>query len=274
VAEAQLKIYYLRHAESGANVVPQWQDKPKSEWPAYVGNADSFSPTGEQQVRAVADKLKPYHFDFIAVSPLWRTRHTILPYLQASNLHAEIWPELQEFGYDRENIYATNLPPPALKIFSEGKPIVLPENERPYFSLRQDASKRLKIRADKKENAADCIAALQHAIRLIKERYSGQNKSILLVGHGNSGAVLLHLLTQGKFEPKESIKNTGIWMVEEQTGGSFKPIRYNDRAFMLGMITDANHHWGNRELATRSRGIPDNGDTPLGSLVQSWESKP
>ena len=230
VAEAQLKIYYLRHAESGANVVSQWQDKPKSEWPAYVGNADSFSPTGEQQVRAVVEKLKRYDFDFIAVSPLWRTRHTIIPYLQAVNLHAEIWPELQESGYDRENIYATNLPPPAPGIFSEGKPIVLPENEKSSFSLRQDAFKRLKIRVDKKENAADCIAALQHVIRLIKERYSGQKKSILLVGHGNSGAVLLHLLTQGKFEPKESIKNTGIWMVEEQTDGSFKPIRYNDQA--------------------------------------------
>jgi broad specificity phosphatase PhoE len=230
VAEAQLKIYYLRHAESGANVLPQWQDKPKSEWPAYVGNADSFSPTGEQQMRAVADKLKPYHFDFIAVSPLWRTRQTILAYLQASNLQAEIWPELQAFGYDKENIYASNLPPPGPGIFSDGKPIVLPENEKPYFSLRQDAFRRLKIRTDKKENAADCIAALQPAIHLIKERYSGQDKSILLVGHGNSGAVLLHLLTKGKFERKQSIKNIGIWMVEEQNDGSFKPISYNDRA--------------------------------------------
>ena len=178
----------------------------------------------------MAEKLKPYHFDFIAVSPLWRTRHTILPYLQTSNLHADIWPELQEFSYDPENIYAANLPSPAPRIFSEGKPIVLPENEKPYLLLRQDTFKRLKIRADKKESAADCIAALQDAIRLIKERYSGQNKSILHVGHGNSGAVLLHLLTQGKFEPKESIKITGIWMVEEQTDGSFKPIRYNYRA--------------------------------------------
>ncbi len=41
VANAGLKIYYIRHAEGGHNLKKAWKVKgiPKSEWPAYVGNA-------------------------------------------------------------------------------------------------------------------------------------------------------------------------------------------------------------------------------------------
>src|SRR5689334_55169 len=81
-AQAGLKIYYLRHAEYGGNVVAEWKDKPKDQWPAYVGRGDMFTPKGKEQVQALTQKLlKNYHFDFIAVSPAWRTRNTIAPYL-------------------------------------------------------------------------------------------------------------------------------------------------------------------------------------------------
>lgn len=36
--------------------------------------------TGETQVPNIPVKLKPYHFDFIAVSPIGRTRQTIPTY--------------------------------------------------------------------------------------------------------------------------------------------------------------------------------------------------
>jgi hypothetical protein len=94
-----LRVYFVRHAEAGHNVVKEWKDKPKSEWPAYVGNANMFSPRGEQQAEALIEKLRPIHFDFIAACPYWRTRHTILPYLKATGQKAELWPELEETSH-------------------------------------------------------------------------------------------------------------------------------------------------------------------------------
>src|SRR4051812_2702415 len=98
-ARAGLKVYYLRHAEYGGNVVKQWQDKPKDQWPAYVGRGDMFTPKGKEQVEALTKKLVAnFHFDFIAVSPAWRTRNTIAPYLKQAGMTAGIWPELQGFN--------------------------------------------------------------------------------------------------------------------------------------------------------------------------------
>ena len=62
-SEAGLKIYFLRHAEGGHNVVEDWKDVPKDQWPAYVGNENMFTPKGGKQAAAVPAKLAPYHFD-------------------------------------------------------------------------------------------------------------------------------------------------------------------------------------------------------------------
>ncbi|MEI6082676.1 MAG: histidine phosphatase family protein [Verrucomicrobiota bacterium] len=92
VAQANLKIYYLRHAEAGHNVVAKFVASgiPTNEWPVWVGHTDMFTPEGEAQVRGVTTNLLAYKFDFIAVSPTWRTRQTIFPYLQATGRTAEI----------------------------------------------------------------------------------------------------------------------------------------------------------------------------------------
>ncbi|HVO78417.1 MAG TPA: histidine phosphatase family protein, partial [Candidatus Bathyarchaeia archaeon] len=97
-SDAGLKVYYLRHAEGGHNVVKEWANVPKEQRPDYVGNANVFTPKGKEQVVAATEKLQKYHFDFIAVSSMWRTRNTVLPYLKAIGTKGEIWPELHEFG--------------------------------------------------------------------------------------------------------------------------------------------------------------------------------
>lgn len=83
-AEAGLKIYYMRHAEAGHNVKKDWEKKqiPKAEWPDYIGNSKMFTPTGEEQLITSTEKLKKLKFDFIATSPMWRARNTVLPYLK------------------------------------------------------------------------------------------------------------------------------------------------------------------------------------------------
>ena len=95
-ADAGLKIFYIRHAEGGHNVKSDWEKKgiPEADWPAYVGNPDMFTPKGLKEVEAATEKLKRYQFDFIATSPMWRVRHTIIPYLKETGQKAEVWPEL------------------------------------------------------------------------------------------------------------------------------------------------------------------------------------
>src|SRR5512133_62774 len=97
-SEAGLKIYYIRHAEGGHNVVKEWQNVPKAQWPDYVGNGNVFTPKGKTQVVTATEKLQKYRFDFIGVSSMWRTRNTVLPYLKAAGVKGEIWPELHEFA--------------------------------------------------------------------------------------------------------------------------------------------------------------------------------
>tara|TARA_R110002073_G_scaffold43606_4_gene121597 strand:- start:17892 stop:18329 length:438 start_codon:yes stop_codon:yes gene_type:complete len=87
--ESGLKIFYIRHAEGGHNVAADWADVPKDKWPAYVGDPDVFTPEGKAQQAAVAGKLTKYDFDFIATSPMWRCRNTILPYLKETESKAE-----------------------------------------------------------------------------------------------------------------------------------------------------------------------------------------
>lgn len=237
-AQAGLKIYYLRHGETGANAEYEWRDKgvPRDQWPSYVGNAGVFSPRGEEQVKAVPDKLKNHTFDFIAVSPLWRARNTILPHLRATNQKGEIWPELAEAEDDFKALMehvneSDKLPPPSPDILTGGEPIVLPDDEKEFFTLRPGGEKLEKLGHGSLQKAADRKALLDHTIGLIRERFGGSDKTILIVGHGNAGRLLAHALTGDKHVLDDGvyIYNTCLWMAEEQPDGTFKLEMYNDK---------------------------------------------
>jgi broad specificity phosphatase PhoE len=229
-AQAGLKIYYLRHAEYGGNVVNQWKDKPKDEWPAYVGRGDMFTPKGKEQVAALTKKLlKNYHFDFIAVSPAWRTRNTIAPYLKEERMKAELWPELLEFNTLARQ-HDENLPPPSADLFS-GAPLTLSSEDQGLFTLRDDNPKGFKIGKDPLQAAADRRAVVDKVIELIRKRFDDADKSILLVGHGNTGRILAEELTHEKKAFEVEPPNTAVWMAEEQPDGSFKLLVLNDKPF-------------------------------------------
>jgi broad specificity phosphatase PhoE len=235
-AQAGLKIYYLRHAEYGANVVDQWKDKPKDQWPAYVGKADAFTPKGKEQVAALTKKLlKNYHFDFIAVSPTWRTRNTIAPYLKEAGLKAEVWPELLEFN-SLSHQHDPNLPPPSADLFTGGAPLTLSGQDHGLFTLRQDHPKQFKISKDPVQAAADRRAVVDKDIEMIRKRFgdaasSDSDKTILLVGHGNSGRIFAEELTHEKKAFEVEPRNTAMWMAEEQPDGSFQLLLLNDEPF-------------------------------------------
>ena len=237
-AEAGLKIYYIRHAEGGHNVKKAWEEKgsPESEWPEYVGNQDMFTPKGKLEVVAATETLKGYKFDFFASSPLWRARNTILPYIKDIGAKGEVWPELRE-GTGMTTILSKDIPEVKEVILNMGKPIELPEEEQDFFKLRDDAKNnysKYPRDSDDDEKVAYMKHASLHAIEVIKKRFGGAEKSILLAGHNSSGVSLLKLLLQGDPPIRSGIDNTGIWMVEEQDDGSFKLRMFNSVPIGVG----------------------------------------
>jgi len=230
-AQAGLKVYYLRHAESGANVEKQWKDVPRDQWPPYVGNADTFSPLGESQLPGVVEKLQKLHFDFIAASPLWRTRQTILPYLRAAGRTAEIWPELAEFKLrGRDDVLPEKLPPPGADLLTGGGPLVLPEDEQPFFTVPGGSATLCKIGEAPEQAEADRQALVAKVVARLRERFGGTGKSVLLVGHGNAGRLLASLLANDPrvMETGHHILNARLWMAEEQPDGTFRLVLFND----------------------------------------------
>ncbi|MEP2776167.1 MAG: histidine phosphatase family protein [Luteolibacter sp.] len=238
MADAGLKIYYIRHAEGGHNVQKAWEDKgvPEAEWPAYVGNPDMFTPKGLEEVVTGTEKLQKYEFDFIASSPLWRARNTILPYLKDREQKAEVWPELKE-ATGMLTILAEDIPDVKEDIFNKGKPLEIPEDEAEFFHFREgvtndyasapkDSSEEMKVAYTK--------AAALHVIKLIESRFGGSDKSILLAGHNSSGVSLMKLLIQKEpgGEARRGLENTGIWMAEQQEDRSYKLMMYNDQPYV------------------------------------------
>ncbi len=228
---AALRIYYLRHAEGGHNVVKAWADKPKESWPSYVGDPNQFTPLGLEQVEKVAPRLSSLHFDFIAVSPYWRTRNTILPYLLSTRTQAEIWPELGEFaGLSVTFLGKPDLPPPEKDLY-KGRVIELPQNEQGVFLVREDRPREFNVPKDGPQAGANLEAILGQAITQLKARFAGSDKTVLLVGHGNSGKALLQRLINQKLPPKLVMENVSLWMVEEQADGSFALRLFNNAAW-------------------------------------------
>ncbi|WP_044255132.1 histidine phosphatase family protein [Rhodopirellula sp. SWK7] len=236
-AEAGLRIYYIRHAEGGHNVKKAWEEKgvPQSEWPDYVGDPDVFTPKGTKEVVEATEKLLQYRFDCIATSPLWRARNTIRPYLDATQQTAEVWPELRE-GPGMTTILSEDVPEVDIEILNKGEPIVVPDEEAGVFHLRDDG-KNSYAKPPKGSTEMEKVAYMkhvsQHVIDMIKKRFGGSDKSILLAGHNSAGVSLLKLLIQQEpgGKARRGLENVGIWMVEQQDDGSFQLLIYNDQPY-------------------------------------------
>ena len=80
-----------------------------------------------------------------------------------------------------------------------------------------------------KENAMAKVI-IDHVLELIENR-STSHKTILLSGHGSSGAAILRMLTKNPLNHFPQITNTGVWMVEQQDDGTFKLKMFNDVPF-------------------------------------------
>jgi broad specificity phosphatase PhoE len=180
--DVALHLYFVRHAETVANATKQYNDKTER----------TFTEVGEQQRRRLVNKLADYQFDAILVSPLWRAQHTILPYLQANELTAELWPELAECCWQDDHDAKPS------KTMREGPPII-----------NQD------------------LARFRLAARLIQARFSRSGGTILVVGHSLSGSRLIRILSGSDPEQELNLLNTGLGFLRERHDGTFEIVSLN-----------------------------------------------
>lgn len=212
VAQAQaLDVYFIRHAETMGNVTLDYTET----------NQCTFSPKGLTQVAGVAAKLKDLSFDAILVSPTWRTRQTILPYLQERKLTAEICPEVEECCCDcrADTLASANIP--------LGAKIVITDGESPYFKLR-DANAIFRFAPSTSEEAA---AQIRRAGELIRFRFGGSDKTILIVTHSCSGGRLIADLLGLDFGGRFSPGNAALTHLRQGADGRFSLLMVNDAPF-------------------------------------------
>lgn len=203
-------IYITRHAETMGNVTGDYSEQ----------NQRTFSPQGLQQIARITEKLAPYRFDHILVSPTYRARQTILPYLRAHQRKAEIWPELEECCCDSRGLVS---PAPAVPF---GEPIHVDQDDVSYFNVRPDGGYRLQPTTE-----AEGLAQLLQARDRILQQFGGTTQTILLVTHSCSGSRIMELLlgirAAGRFAPA----NAAISLLREEAPGQFRLLLYNDAPF-------------------------------------------
>lgn len=227
-ASAEITVYYLRHGQGGHNIDADYVRKnvPKFEWTNWmdrVGNAHVFTPKGEAQVQALVSELRPFRFDFIAVSPKWRARNTILPFLKEAGRTAEIWPELLETGsVGDDSVRAARQV--SSNLFDGVSDIKLPVEEQPFFLLRADGSGH---RALNPTNAAEAGALARRVESLLHATFSTNEVNVLLVGHGTAGLTLIRRLTRNPDAGARMLDNAHLWRAREKADGTFD-LNYPD----------------------------------------------
>lgn len=196
---AALDIYFVRHAETVANVSGLHNTK----------NSSTFTQRGEEQVKTLTSQLKGYQFDAILVSSLPRALNTILPYLQASSQAGEVWPEFAECCWQS--------PPgsPAKGKLITDAPITLNQEQLRYFTFRDSASQ-----FDYRNGSySDGVAQVSHGVQLLKQRYFGTNQTILIVAHYHSGQVLMSELLGVPRQQLPRLKNGELLHLQQDDAG-------------------------------------------------------
>lgn len=203
-----LDVYILRHAETLANITGVSTDQ----------NTTIFSKRGQQQVAQLPEKLKAYRFDYILVSSMHRARYTILPYLEQSSMIAEIWPELGECCWQKNQSVSTSAS------FLMGRAITLDAREIEHFRFRDNFSRQ----TYNQQNYADGIMLQKKAAKNLIERFGHSGKSVLIVGHNNAGGRLIEILLGLSPEGRFYLKNAAISHLRQREDGSFQLLMLND----------------------------------------------
>lgn len=202
-----LTVYYVRHAETVGNATGL----------KNTTNNKMFTDTGHRQVANLTESLNKISIDHVIVSPTWRTRHTVLPYLKKTNKTAEIWPELEEWRMEAQ--VQMGLEP------LDGSPIQIEEENSKYFLFRDSNSTNRYVAGD----YSGGMQQLETLVKLIESRYSGENKTLLLVGHKDMGSRIIETLMgldpEVKYQPEFGKLN-----MLKQNGKNFELLVFNDQS--------------------------------------------
>ena len=170
-----------------------------------------FSPKGLEQVPQVTTNLAALNPDVIVCSPLWRTRQTILPYLQSSQRTAEIWPELEECCWQSDR--KAPLTEPRLP----GPVVDLDAAETGRFTFPEGVTNRYGA-----VTHSDGIAQVRRAAELLRERFGGQEVTVVVVTHFHAGSRIIELLLGEDPRGRYQVPNAKLIHMQEQPDGSFK----------------------------------------------------
>ena len=206
---AGLTIYFVRHAETAANATGEKTPE----------NMNTFSEKGLAEIAQLTQALQPLPIDAVLVSPTYRTEHTVLPYLREKGIQAEIWPELEEWHMLAD--------PMSMRVIKEEQMIRIAPEDAPYFRLR-DAQADKRIVAKNYEGGLEQI---HKAARLINERFGKSGKTILIVGHVNSGSRLLEVLMHLEPVVRFKLEQTKLTELVQNSDGHYTMRLLNGKPY-------------------------------------------
>jgi broad specificity phosphatase PhoE len=204
-----LTVYFARHAETMANVTGQKTPE----------NLNMFTEEGLAEIETLTQALQNLPIDAVLVSPTFRTQHTVLPFLKQRGLQAEIWPELEEWHMEAD--------PMSMRIIAEEQKIVIGPEEAPYFRLRDAQADRRIIAKTYKGG----MAQIREAARLINERFGHTGKTILIIGHSNSGSRLLEVLMHLDPIVRFNLEKAKLTQLVQNSNGKFTMRLLNGKPY-------------------------------------------
>lgn len=204
------RLHFVRHGETVANATGVYRS----------ANLNVFSTRGEEQVRRLTRRLLAApRFDVICVSPIPRAMKTIRPFLVESHSVAEIWPALAECCHQKDH---TPVPDARLPL---GGPIKISAADAPYFKLAgPDAA-----RWYSPETYAEGLVQVRTLARQIRDRFGGTGKTVLLVGHGINGSLVLAALLGRELKTTIRLDNGEDTILEERPDGTWRLVQVNGR---------------------------------------------
>ena len=204
-----LDVYLIRHGETVGNTTGDYSPI----------NQATFSPRGLEQVAAVPEKLKGFRFDCVMVSPTWRTQQTILPFLEATGQKAEIWPEVEEVDC---GITGDVVPSASV---NRGTAVEIVEGAQDLIACRDEVSSRRYAPTSREEG----VRQLMLAVDLVKSRFGGSDKSVLIVTHSCAGGRLMELFLGLKPSGRFSPKNATLSHLRQTEDGRFELVSLNEK---------------------------------------------
>lgn len=209
-----LDVYYLRHAETVANVTRDYSAE----------NQRTFSEKGKRQIASLTRYLQRFHFDAILVGPSERTRLTILPYLEATGQRAEIWPELGECCWQKKRAA------PASAEMPRGKRLELPDREKPHFFFPDERDRYPYY----PKTYADGVQMIEEVVARLRQRFDRTDKTILIVGHYHAGGHLIERLAGPAPTGRYALRNGRVSHLKQLPDGSWKVLTINGYSLKSG----------------------------------------